>query len=113
MRDAAPDGAERRDRVGGRAARARAPGLACRSSSALEAFEQALGVKPLLVRVGGTLPIVPALADKGIPTVLTRLRACRSRTCTRRTRSFLVRYFEQGVDTAAALYTRVRGTADG
>ena len=30
-----------------------------------------VGARPLLIRVGGTLPIVPALADKGIPTVLT------------------------------------------
>jgi acetylornithine deacetylase/succinyl-diaminopimelate desuccinylase-like protein len=37
----------------------------------LDAFERALGARPLLVRVGGTLPIVPALADKGIPTVMT------------------------------------------
>ena len=35
------------------------------------AFERALGRRPLLLRTGGTLPIVPALADKGIPTVLT------------------------------------------
>jgi acetylornithine deacetylase/succinyl-diaminopimelate desuccinylase-like protein len=38
---------------------------------ALEAFERAAGRRPLLVRSGGTLPIVPALAGKGIPTVLT------------------------------------------
>jgi acetylornithine deacetylase/succinyl-diaminopimelate desuccinylase-like protein len=37
----------------------------------LDAFERVIGVRPLLIRVGGTLPIVPALADKGIPTVLT------------------------------------------
>jgi acetylornithine deacetylase/succinyl-diaminopimelate desuccinylase-like protein len=37
----------------------------------LDAFERALGVRPLLVRSGGTLPIVPALADKGIPTIIT------------------------------------------
>ena len=30
-----------------------------------------LGVRPALIRSGGTLPIVPALADKGIPTVIT------------------------------------------
>jgi acetylornithine deacetylase/succinyl-diaminopimelate desuccinylase-like protein len=35
----------------------------------LEAFKKALGTKPLLVRVGGTLPIYPALAEKGIPTI--------------------------------------------
>jgi acetylornithine deacetylase/succinyl-diaminopimelate desuccinylase-like protein len=38
---------------------------------ALDAFERVIGARPLLIRVGGTLPIVPALADKGIPTVLT------------------------------------------
>jgi acetylornithine deacetylase/succinyl-diaminopimelate desuccinylase-like protein len=37
----------------------------------LDAFEKVLGVRPLLIRSGGTLPIVPALADKGIPTVIT------------------------------------------
>ena len=37
----------------------------------LQAFEQVLGVKPLLVRSGGTLPIMPALEHKGIPTILT------------------------------------------
>ena len=37
----------------------------------LDAFERVLGVRPLLVRTGGTLPIVPALADKGIPAILT------------------------------------------
>jgi acetylornithine deacetylase/succinyl-diaminopimelate desuccinylase-like protein len=35
----------------------------------LDAFERALGVRPILVRVGGTLPIYPALAEKGIPTI--------------------------------------------
>jgi acetylornithine deacetylase/succinyl-diaminopimelate desuccinylase-like protein len=37
---------------------------------AQEAFERVLGRRPLLLRSGGTLPIVPALADKGIPTIL-------------------------------------------
>ena len=37
----------------------------------LDAFERALGRRPALVRSGGTLPIVPALTDKGIATVIT------------------------------------------
>lgn len=37
----------------------------------LDAFERAVGTRPLLVRSGGTLPIVPALGDKGIPTIIT------------------------------------------
>ena len=37
---------------------------------AQDAFERVLGKRPLLLRSGGTLPIVPTLADKGIPTIL-------------------------------------------
>ena len=51
------------------------PGLVDQASKAiqlgLDAFERVLGVRPLLIRSGGTLPIVPALAKKGIPTILT------------------------------------------
>ena len=51
------------------------PGLVDQSSKAiqlgLDAFERVLGVRPLLIRSGGTLPIVPALATKGIPVILT------------------------------------------
>ena len=70
----------------------------------LQAFESALGVRPVLVRAGGTLPIMPALADRGIPTVLTGFGLPESNVHSPNER-FLVRYFEQGVDTAAALYT--------
>ena len=37
----------------------------------LDVFEEVVGARPLLIRVGGTLPIVPPLADRGIPTILT------------------------------------------
>jgi acetylornithine deacetylase/succinyl-diaminopimelate desuccinylase-like protein len=37
----------------------------------LRAFERALGVRPALVRTGGTLPIAAALADQRIPTIIT------------------------------------------
>ena len=40
----------------------------------LDAFERVLGRRPALIRTGGTLPIVPALSDKGIPAVDHRLR---------------------------------------
>jgi acetylornithine deacetylase/succinyl-diaminopimelate desuccinylase-like protein len=69
LRDAAPDGAE----VDLEQENTAAPGVFSPDAPAiqlgLEAFERALGVKPLLVRVGGTLPIFPALAEKGIPTI--------------------------------------------
>lgn len=37
----------------------------------LAAFEQVLGVRPRLIRSGGSLPLVPALAGKGIATIIT------------------------------------------
>ena len=97
--DQARAGPERRgDRAGGRAAAARGgarrapssrsssgrpspPGLVPPDAKAvqlgLDAFERALGRRPALIRIGGTLPIVPALTDKGIPTVDHRLRPAR------------------------------------
>jgi acetylornithine deacetylase/succinyl-diaminopimelate desuccinylase-like protein len=71
LRDGAPDGAEIEVT---RLALSR-PGLVDPDSEVvrigLDAFERVLQVRPLLVRGGGTLPIVPALSDLGIPTVLT------------------------------------------
>jgi len=69
-----------------------------------DAFEQVLGIRPLLLRSGGTLPIMPALEQKGIPTVLSGFGLPESNVHSPNER-FLVRYFEQGIDTAAALYT--------
>ena len=50
------------------------PGLIPPGSAAIrlgqDAFERALGARPLLLRSGGSLPIVPALADRGIPTII-------------------------------------------
>jgi acetylornithine deacetylase/succinyl-diaminopimelate desuccinylase-like protein len=71
LRAAAPEGAELEiERLS-----SAPPGLVSPDTKAvqlgLEAFERALGARPLLVRSGGTLPIVPALAAKGIPTLLT------------------------------------------
>jgi acetylornithine deacetylase/succinyl-diaminopimelate desuccinylase-like protein len=104
MRDAAPDGAEIEIAWEGAP-----PGLMRPDSPAiqlgLEAFEQVLGVRPLLVRAGGTLPIVPALADRGIPTVLTGFGLPESNVHSPNER-FLVRYFDAGVDTAAALFAK-------
>jgi acetylornithine deacetylase/succinyl-diaminopimelate desuccinylase-like protein len=37
----------------------------------LDAFERALGARPLLLRVGGSLPVMAALETKSIPTILT------------------------------------------
>ena len=71
VRDAAPEGAD----VDVARRSGAPPGLMPPDAPAIQlgmdVFERVVGARPLLIRVGGTLPIVPALADKGIPTVLT------------------------------------------
>jgi len=103
LRDAAPAGAEVDIRWSGSP-----PGLVQPDAPAirlaLDAFERALGVRPLLTRSGGTLPIMPALADKGIPTILTGFGLPESNVHSPNEK-FLVRYFGEGIDTAAELFT--------
>jgi acetylornithine deacetylase/succinyl-diaminopimelate desuccinylase-like protein len=74
----------------------------------LDAFEKALGTRPKLVRSGGTLPIMPVLSDKGIPTVLTGFALPESNVHSPNEK-FLVEYFEKGVAAAAELYTAYAG----
>jgi acetylornithine deacetylase/succinyl-diaminopimelate desuccinylase-like protein len=71
LRDAAPNGADVEVERWSSARPGLIPPDAPAIQLGLDAFERAVGARPLLIRVGGTLPIVPALADKGIPTVLT------------------------------------------
>jgi acetylornithine deacetylase/succinyl-diaminopimelate desuccinylase-like protein len=104
LREAAPEGADLEIR---RLSSAR-PGLVDPKSPAvqlgLEAFERALGTRPLLVRSGGTLPIVPALADKGIPTILTGF-ALPDSNIHAPNENLLADYLPLGVNAAAELYT--------
>ena len=71
LRDATPEGAD----LDVDLLSSSPPGLVPPDSRAvqlgLDAFERATGRRPLLIRSGGTLPIIPALAAKGIPTILT------------------------------------------
>jgi acetylornithine deacetylase/succinyl-diaminopimelate desuccinylase-like protein len=71
MREAAPQGADVDVKRWSSAPPGLIPPDAPAIQLALDAFERVIGARPLLIRVGGTLPIVPALADKEIPTVLT------------------------------------------
>ena len=76
----------------------------------MDAFERALGVRPLLVRVGGTLPIYPALAAKGIPTIGTgfALRESNVHSPNERLR---VQDVDRAVAAASELYTGLAALA--
>ena len=69
----------------------------------LAAFEKTFGRRPLLVRSGGTLPIVPALADKGIPTIITGLGLPESNIHSPNER-LLAEYVPLGLETAKELF---------
>ncbi|HXO08126.1 MAG TPA: hypothetical protein VN880_08840, partial [Solirubrobacteraceae bacterium] len=70
---------------------------------ALDAFERVIGVRPALIRSGGTLPVVPTLADKGIPTIITGFSLPDSNIHSPNER-MLADYIPLGIATARALY---------
>jgi len=103
LREAAPEGAELEVRRGGAG-----PGLVRADAPAVQlavaAFEQTLGVRPLLTRTGGSIPLMPALTERGIDTILTGFALPESNVHSPNER-FLVEYLGKGIDTAAALFT--------
>jgi acetylornithine deacetylase/succinyl-diaminopimelate desuccinylase-like protein len=71
---------------------------------AVDAFEQVLGVRPLLTRTGGSIPLMPALTEKGIDTILSGFALPESNVHSPNER-FLVPYFAAGIEAAAALFS--------
>ena len=71
---------------------------------AQDAFERSLGRRPLLLRSGGTLPIMPALMQKGIPTILTGFAVPGNNIHSPNER-LLARYIPLGIETARELLT--------
>ncbi|MDQ3873954.1 MAG: M20/M25/M40 family metallo-hydrolase [Actinomycetota bacterium] len=70
---------------------------------ALDVFEREFGTRPALVRSGGTLPIIPALAERGIATVLTGF-ALPDANAHAPNERLLVEYVPRGVEVAKGLY---------
>jgi acetylornithine deacetylase/succinyl-diaminopimelate desuccinylase-like protein len=103
LREAAPAGAELELTRLSSAAAGLVPPDAPAVQLALEAFERAMGRRPLLVRSGGTLPIVPALVDKGIPTIVTGFATPESNIHSPNER-LLAEYLPLGIETAKELY---------
>jgi len=71
LREAVPTGAELRLQL----LSASPPGLVDQDAPAIQlalaAFERSFGRRPLLVRIGGTVPIIHALESAGIPAIVT------------------------------------------
>jgi acetylornithine deacetylase/succinyl-diaminopimelate desuccinylase-like protein len=107
LREAAPEGADLRiDRLSSAAA-----GVVPPDSAAIklgqDAFERVLGTRPALIRSGGTLPIVPALADKGIPTIITGFSLPDANIHAPNER-LLAEYVPRGIACAKALFEELR-----
>jgi acetylornithine deacetylase/succinyl-diaminopimelate desuccinylase-like protein len=100
---AAPDGAELQVELMSSAL----PGVVDPDSRAIQlaahAFERALGVRPALIRSGGTLPIVATLTELGIPAVITGFSLPDSQIHSPNER-LLVEYVELGIAAARALF---------
>ena len=103
LREATPEGAELTVAL----LSSSPPGLVPPDSApirlGLEAFERTLGVRPLLVRSGGTLPIVPALADRGIPTIISGFALPDAQIHSPNER-LPARYLPLGIETARELF---------
>jgi len=106
LREAAPEGAELDLTQLASSPPGLVPPEAPAVQRALEAFERTFGRRPLLVRSGGTLPIVPALADKGIPTIITGFALPESNIHSPNER-LLAEYLPLGIETAKELYRRL------
>ena len=108
LREAAPEGAEleveRRS--------SSPPGLIPPDAPAVrlaqDAFERVLGRRPLLLRSGGTIPLVPALSDRGIATILTGFALPGANIHSPNER-LLARYIPLGVETARETLVALRG----
>jgi acetylornithine deacetylase/succinyl-diaminopimelate desuccinylase-like protein len=84
-----------------------APGLIAPDAAAvqlgLDAFERVVGARPLVIRSGGSLPIVSALAARGVPAILTGFDLPEGNIHSPNER-FLVEYLDLGVRAARELF---------
>jgi len=103
MREAAPEGAEVEIEC-----QAKSPAALVRPDDpaiqlGLEAFERVIGARPLLLRVGGSLPVMSALEQKGVPTILSGFDLPEGNIHSPNER-FRVEHIPLGVETSKELY---------
>jgi acetylornithine deacetylase/succinyl-diaminopimelate desuccinylase-like protein len=103
LRQAAPPGAELEVELLSSSPPGVVPPDAKAVQLGLNAFERVLGVRPALVRSGGTLPVVSALANKGIATIITGFSLPNANIHSPNER-LLVEYVPRGIAAARALF---------
>jgi len=108
LREAAPEGAEVDVELWSSAPPGLVPADAPAVQLGLDAFEVTLGVRPLLVRSGGAIPLVSELASRGVATVLTGFALNESNIHSPNER-IPAPYLSRGIETAAALYRSLAG----
>jgi acetylornithine deacetylase/succinyl-diaminopimelate desuccinylase-like protein len=106
LRDAAPAGADVNVELWSSAPPGLVPPDARAIELGLEAFEEVLGVRPLLVRTGGAIPLVSELAARGVPTILSGFALNESNIHSPNER-IPAAYLPLGIETVAALYRRL------
>lgn len=99
LREAAPVGADVELELLAACEPAVVPPDARAITLAQQAFERTVGVRPVLVRTGGSLPLAPALVARGVPVVLTGFDVPDGNIHAPNER-FLVEYLSLGVATA-------------
>lgn len=106
LREAAPPGADVQVELWTEAPPGLVPPDAPAIQLALDAFEDVLGVRPLLVRSGGAIPLVSALAAQGVPTVLTGFALNESNVHSPNER-LPAEHLQLGIETACELFRRL------
>jgi acetylornithine deacetylase/succinyl-diaminopimelate desuccinylase-like protein len=108
LADAAPPGADLEVELLSAAPAGVVPSDSTPIKLGADAFERVLGVRPILVRTGGTVPLMAALAARGIPTILSGFSLPDAAIHSPNER-MLVEYFPTGIATARALFEELRG----
>ncbi|MGH3132153.1 MAG: M20/M25/M40 family metallo-hydrolase [Gaiellaceae bacterium] len=106
LREAAPDGADLEIELRSTAEPALVPPEAPAVVLAREAFEKVLGERPVLVRVGGSVPVAAAIAARGIPTISTGI-ATNDANAHSPNEKFPSEYLTLGVEAVRETYRRL------
>jgi acetylornithine deacetylase/succinyl-diaminopimelate desuccinylase-like protein len=103
LREAAPDGATLDVHVHSRSDGALVAPDTPAVKLAQEAFEQVVGVRPVLARSGGSIPIVAALVARGVPAIVTGF-ALPSARMHSPNENFPAAHLRLGIETTAAVF---------